>query len=277
MSTFQERNPDLVEILRPEFQLKEEPQFSWRALVSMFETIPALRGMWPMAPVYYTAANQVRDESNQALHMTANNVPLFGYENLIPYVDLDGTNQDLTRADGGAANWADIIGTEAYIVSAQRGMTLGGWFYFDNNPGAAVEYLMGKTAGAGNRQWRLWRRTAASGGFITFSVSTDGINWVQVNTAASISGSAWIFVVGRFDPSTELKVWVNDVSATLAVGVPATIFDTAANVGLGSFTTGGFMDGKISIAFLSACLVSDTIIDTLFQQTRVMYNVEDIT
>ena len=70
---------------------------------------------------------------------------------LAPYVALDGT-MDLSRVDGGAANWADIRGNEGYVLAGQRGFTIGLWGYC--NAVVATEYFASKWDATGAQRGR---------------------------------------------------------------------------------------------------------------------------
>lgn len=175
----QRRNADLIELLSADLQARAEPNFAWKSAAAVLQVLPVLRGAWPMSSVGYLAADQARDISGQGNHLTNNNTAIFAHAALVPAVGLTGaSNHYLSRVDGGLGNWADIIGTEAYVTSAQRGLTLGGWFYF-NGAAAAIEVMMSKAAGAGTRSYQLHRRAT---GEIRFQVSTDGTNWVTVDS-----------------------------------------------------------------------------------------------
>jgi len=129
------RNDELADILRPDFFARYEPNASWVHGASAYLAHPVVRGFWPMSAVAYINP-QGLDITANGNHLTNNNSCDFGYDNLVPYVHFDGVNQNLTRADGGVGNWADVIGNEAYVVAADQGLTIYLWVYFDNAIGA---------------------------------------------------------------------------------------------------------------------------------------------
>ncbi len=269
--TMQWTNRDLVRLLGVDLVTRNEPNYAWGQACASILALPALRAFWPLSSVDYTTADRARDIAGAGYHLTDNNTVTFGYDQLAPYAALDGINQYLSKADGGAANWADIIGTESYIVAAQRGLTLGGWFYFDNAAGAN-EHLLGKVnVTVGNQ--RSYRLIRLGTGFVRFEMSVDG----TAITTAPIAGpgaGVWCFFAGRFDPSTEVKVWYNDVTATNVAAIPATIFDSIAQFTIGARDgPSQFLDGRASLCWLCAAALSDSLITALFQQTRKLYNV----
>ena len=67
---------------------------------------------------------------------------------------------------------------------------------------------------------------------------------------------------------------MNGVKTTQAVGVPASIHDSTADLVIGAQHGGtNLMDGYASMCFICAAALSDSIVGALFQQTRAMYGV----
>jgi hypothetical protein len=261
------RNDELVDGLRAEFQARYEPNFAWKSAVSAFLALPALRAFWPMSSVDYAAASQGRDVAGGAYHLTNNNSADFGSDDLAPYVEFDGVNQYLSRADGGAGNWADILGTEAYIVAGQRGLTFGGWFYPKET--GTLEYLFTKRGGGGQRSY--WIRFNAADQFVC-GISDDGTNSDNATSAAA-AVNAWYFVVGRFDPSTLVEVYVNGTWVTQATA-RAAVFDSTAALVIGADgTVGNYYEGLASLCFVCASDIPDATVFSLFEQTRAMFGV----
>jgi len=273
MSTgqMQERNAQLVRLLSADLQLRYEPNFAWKSAISAYLALPGLRAFWPMSSVDYAAANRTRDLSGQGYHLTDNNTPTFNYDGLAPYVEFDGTNQYLSRADGGAANWSDITGTEAYIDIAARGLTMGGWFWFDTL--GDFESPMGKWNIGGSRSYVLSMDTAANAR-MRFIVSVDctAVSTVSA-TIGTLATTTWHFLVGTFDPSVDVILFHNDVEYNLG-SAPASICDSTADFTVGSRHGGGLpIDGRASMCFLCAAYLSDAIILSLFEQTKAMFGV----
>jgi hypothetical protein len=74
---------------------------------------------------------------------------------------------------------------------------------------------------------------------ITFKVSADGTNWVSTSTGTFgnwLVASQWYKVACVFDPSTSMKIYVNNtLNAQLLVGVPASCFNSTAEVRFGGY------------------------------------------
>jgi hypothetical protein len=277
MSTgqMQVRNAEMVRLLSSDLQLRYEPNFAWKSTCSAYLALPVLRAFWPMSSVDYTTADRANDLSGQGYHLTDNNTVEFGYDSLVPYVDFFATNSEyLSRADGGAANWADITGTETYVESAYRGLTFGGWFYFDGAAGASREYVIAKSAGAPQRGYYIRRDTAGGGGDLELAVSVDGTAETFVLTNVTAAVTTWMFLVGRFDPSVELALFVDSTKYTNVAAIPASLVDNTTSFTIGaSGVPSLYMDGRASMCFLCAAFLSDAIILSLFHQTRAMFGV----
>lgn len=250
---------------------RNEPNFAWGQAASSILALPALRAFWPMSSVDYTVASRARDIAGGGYHLSDNNTPVFGYDQLAPYVEFDGVDQYLSRADGGGGNWADILGTEAYVQPKDNGLTLGAWVNFDRAIGT-TERIIGKDDLGAQRSYML-QRTAV--GNIRFLVSQNGAAVVNVDSTQSPTDmGGWYLLIGRFEPSTALTVFVNGQSTQNLAGVPANIWDstTAFTVGA-SGVPGSYLPGKESLCWLCATALSDSIVTALFHQTRKLYNV----
>ncbi len=245
-------------------------QDAWRAACSAILALPGLRGFWPMSAVAYTNP-QGLDISANGNHLTNNNVSTFGHTGLISHVTFNGTTQYLSKADGGAANWADIIGTEAYIDAGDRGLTLGGWFKIDvlsrtensmSKGSAGIQaYILNKQAGINDARFQIWSGAAGT-----------VVSSLPVTSFTSIA--PWWFWAGRFIPSTSLTVFLNNLSNTNVAAIPATIDDTAANFAIGGDGAGALLfDGLASLCWLCAAALPNVTMGALFQQQRALFRV----
>ena len=157
----------------------------------------------------------------------------------------------------------------AYIDAALRGLTLGGWFYFNNAPGA-LEYLMARWNPGVSQAYRLTRLAA---GTIQGSVDNGG-GAVNVTTTATVGATTWTWIVLRFDPSATLDLFVNRVLTSNAAGIPAAIQNTALDfIVAGDSIGGNLFDGRISMPFVCVAALPDVTINALFDRTKAAYNV----
>jgi hypothetical protein len=240
-------------------------------------SLPYLRAAWTMGTIDYQNP-QVQDATGNGYALTNNNGSQFGDTLSAPYADFDGVNQNLSRADGGAGNWADILGTETYIPAAQRGLTLGGWFQFDrltNWEGLFAKY----TGVAGASSYELGFRGDLAGDPFQFVVSSGAaLLTVQHTPSVATATGQWYYVVGRYTPSTQIDLFVGLGSAlessTLAAGIPAALNDSATQITIGSDSTpAAYLNGRASCCFLCAGLLSDAWIRCLYSQLRSIFRV----
>jgi hypothetical protein len=267
MTVKQVRNDALVELLRPDFQARYEPNFAWKSACASFLALTGLRGFWPMSS--FNENGNAYDLSGQGRILTYNGNPTYNYSSLVPYIDLDGTGDYLSRLDEAGL---DILGTETYVAAAVRGLTIGGWFWFDNATEAGQTVLMTKGAGGGaNTSYWLARN---AGGTPRFNVG-DGAALQGPSSTQGTGAAVWTFLVGRFIPSTEVALFQDNIEYTDLVGIPAALINTATDIEIGSYNAGAglFHDGRASLCFLCAVALSDSIISALFHQTRAMFNV----
>lgn len=249
---------------------------SWAGCVSAFLALPALRALWTMASVDYQNP-QVPDIACNTYDLTNNNAALFGYDGLAPYASFAAAStQYLSRADGGAANWADIRGNEAYVVGSQQGLTLGGWVQVATAAGGTVG-LWGKwnTAGGANQRSYLLQKSAA--GNYEFLWSALGAVATTL-TGPGYTADTWQFVVGKWIPNpgagNNAYLFVDGTWYSRA-NLDATLFDSTASFVIGAYDNGatGYIDGKAGVSFLSACAVPDDTVEALYERTRAMYGV----
>lgn len=261
--TLQKRNDAMVNLLRADFQGRYEPQFALANAQSLFTSLPGLRGLWFMSGT--DSSGDVYDISGVGKTLTNNNTVTFDNDSLVPYGQFVIANSEyLERTDEADL---DISGTEAFIVN--NGLTLGGWFYHDI-VGANSQGYLAKWGDIGNFAYLLIKNTVDQ---VRFGMSDDGTNVDNVFSAA-ITANVWRFSVGRFIPSSEVAVFVNNIKTT-AVTARASIFNSSANFRIGSThaATPRLLDGRAAFCFLCASALPDFMISNLFHQTKAMFNV----
>lgn len=258
------RNEQLVRNLSADFQAKYDAAYHWSRACSQFLALPGLRGFWPMGAV--GTAGQAQDLSSHDVHLTRNNGPDFLYDGLVPIIDYDGINEYHSHVDAAVF---DILGNEGYIDPTYQGLTLGGWFQFDDDPPAATEHLMSKWDATPNRSYSLHRLAATTIQlYIDDTVST-------VTSTVTTTDDTWYFLWGRYRATTpDQSVGVNDTIVTAAsVAAPITnsnaIFTIAA-----SGSPGNYMDGRASLCWLCCQALSDGIVLSLYEHTKAMFNVK---
>lgn len=264
MAVIQTRNSEMIQLLTGEFQRRNEPQFALANTISTFLAIPGLVGFWPMSP-FDPSNGDTFDVSGATRTLTNNSNVTFGFDDLAPYSQYDGVGANrLIRLDEAAL---DITGTEADIEN--NGLTIGCWVFLDT--GAVGEQFIGKWGAAGSRSYRLDK---SGGGNIRILISSDGTAQTTIAASNAPNTSDWNFAVGRFDPSTELAIFLNGTKTTNTTSIPASIFQSATDFSTGATGAGANpFDGKLSMCFLSASFISDVAINNLYQQTRTLFGV----
>lgn len=266
--TTQIRNQPQVDLLQSDFVSHTNMQYQLGDAVSRFQALPGLVGFWPMSSVQRSTGNAY-DLSDQGRTLTYNGNPTYNiYNNFVPYIDLDGTGDYLSRAD---ETDLDILGTETIYNAGVRGLTFGGWFWADG-VAAANQGLIGKyNATTGNASYLL--RFATNNARAILSNTGAYIAGLDLGSTVPILASTWYFIVERFIPSTELAISVNGVWTRDTTGIPANIFNGNAPLDIGGYEGANLLDGRATLCFLCANSLDDSLIGSLFQQTRVLFGV----
>ena len=252
---------------------------SAQRLASILLSIPYLRAGWTMAQVDYAAATRA-NALGTGYPLADNNGVVFGRDGAAPYAEFDGVNQYLSRADGGAANWADITGLEGFISAAQRGLTMGCWLYVNswapiNNPFILCKTLAYNITIARalphTVSFSLWAGGGGAGGGTTLTPSTVP------------STGQWYFVAARYTPSTESKLYWGSggplETATNVVAVAASLIDNGNPFTIGAAALAGPillgfpLHGRISCAWLCCGALSDAWVTCIYSQTRSIFGV----
>ena len=255
---------DLVDEIANRFGLEVQP-------VSLYNPslLPGLRFFLPLSGAEGTGT--VPDISGYGRSFLWNGNPTFNHTGLIAYADLDGTGDYVSRADEAGLR---ILGTETYVASAVRGLTMGGWFWLDTVPGAAVNAgLMGKYLSTGNqRSYLLY----ANNSLAKSVISSNGSATTTVSSTVTLAAAGWYYLVARYRPSTELAIFVGAagvVTKTANVtSIPASLFNSTAPFEIGRFDS-AVMDGRTSRDWLCAAALSDAQIEALYQTERAILGI----
>ena len=263
--TLQKRNADLVRLLIQDFQKRNEPNFAMAKTLSVMSLLPGLRGLWTFSS--FDENGDVFDMSGQGRTLSLVGDPLYNKRGLAPYAELDGTGDWFTRADEAGL---DILASETYVKGSIRGITLGGWVWFDNAAGAQ-ESFMAKWAGAGQRSYQIRRLIA---GTMQFRI-IDGAAATQSVTGTTVTqANTWYFVQGQLDRvNNVVRIHVNGVETTAAVPGATVIANSNAPFQIGANNGTNPMTGRVSNCFLCATALSVSARQTVYHQSRSLYSV----
>lgn len=264
---------EIIAELEASFIGRNDKIIRWGNAISSIQALPALRGLWPMSSVVggptIPSGGNANDLSGNGLTLTYNGNPTYNFDSslIFPhYIDVDGTGDYLSKADTGANDPLDIIGTETYIASGIRGLTFGGWFY----PTASANGLMIGKADDLNGPYFLLNEGGTNALF-RIRDSGDAANFT-VRTPITLN--VWQYIVGRYTPSTEIKIWDNRTSNTFLVGIPAAILNGTDGFAIGATGAGTILfTGRASLCWVCAAALDDIHIISLFEQQRVLFGV----
>ncbi len=218
-----------------------------------FINLPGLRGYWPMSTVDFLG--NAKDHSAGSSDLSRSGSPTFGYDG-DPFVQC-GVASDFLQ---GSTSAQDVTGVEAWMAPSIRGLTVGCWVKVDATP-ANVGGMVSIYGAASQRSFALFWNSSNEA---LFGVSGAGTVVVNVASPASAVG-VWAFVVGRFTPSTEVAVFVNDVKTVVTASVPASAFNStqAFEVGRIEANNARILEAKFRDAFICAAILSDAQIASL--------------
>lgn len=255
----QRRNSEMVSLLTSDLQARNEPNFAIANAVSTFLMLPELRGFWPFSSINENGA--ALDLSGQARTLTNNGAAPRATAGLVPYVSFNGTTQWYSRADEAGL---DITGA----------LTIGQWIYFNNAAGASIEWGINKTGASGNFGYGV--RRLATSGLPDFYISSTGSNFPSAVGTDALAAGTWYFLAGRFSPSTEIALFVNQDKFVNTTGIPAAIFNSSAALAFGGSNRAAGLAGRGTLGFVCAAALPDAMIYNLFEQTRSAFGVAGI-
>jgi hypothetical protein len=232
-------------------------------LAAPFLQLPVLRGLWVSS---VNSGGNWYDLSGLGKTLTYNGNPQVAvYNDRFAYWYYDGVGDYHRRADEADLQ---IVGTEGFVATAARGLTMGGWFYA--TAGGAAANIIGK-ANDTNGPYFLYSNPAGTQWLFRVRDAADAANSSVTTTQTT---NQWTFVVGRYDPGTEVKIWANGVINTNVAGIPASILNAGDDFAIGAEGDGGGpFTGGCAVGFLCAGLASDAMVGGVFQATRGLFGV----
>lgn len=249
--------PDrLLRSLRAHFVPTYDPGTAWMQAVSAHLYLPGLRGFWPFSST--DESENAYDLSGQGRTLTPQNgattaVPA---DSIFPYASLlSSASRYFSRADEAGL---DITGE----------LTFGGWFYFTTTPASSMG-LLSKNEPTGNQ--RAYTLFKLSTNAIRFQVSSNGTATTAVDSTATVATGTWYFIAGRYTPSSELAIWLDDEKTINTTSIPAAIFDSSAGFAVGRTDGGNYLNGRAALCFVCAKALSDDTISVLSGRMKPLF------
>lgn len=230
--------------------------------------LPGLRAFWANSfgvdkiPLWY-------DQSGAAVQNNLEEIgaPTIGCATtwpgaLVPYIELDGTNDYYTIADNAS-------------LSITGDLTIIAWVYHTVNNKWMAIVNKGNT-GAGNMSYHLTQSTAGQPRLL---ISEDGglVNYNSLYSGVVLGNDAWHFIAARFDPSTVISMRVdNNAWNTSTTSIISGIHDNARPFRIGEYIEGAAYrwDGRIAQVGIYAHYVSDEHIDALYKAQAPLFGTE---
>ena len=73
-----------------------------------------------------------------------------------------------------------------------------------------------------------------------------------------------------------MDIFVNSTKDSVVAAVPASLFNSNADLQMGAFTAGtSLLTGSVSLMFLCAAALTDTIIKSLYNHSRALFGIKD--
>lgn len=268
----QTRPNELVDILRPDLQHRNDPQFAAKTLTSAFLHLYGNRGVWYGGDVDEQLNCYDLTKQGRTMYRNAD-VELAVMNDIVCSLRFNpGAPADdrLFRADEPGLS---ITGTETYVPANRRGLTLGGWWRY-SSVGTIYTGMMGKWD-VGDESYVLTVDNASKAAlFVENSVGAND----NIVSDVTLTTDRWWYVEGVLDVAdAKLRIHVGDSRDQYVVKEKATavvdIADTDDFFCIGNYrmnaNTGLY--GWMSICHLAAAQSDEAELRWVWEQTRAMY------
>lgn len=240
------------------------------SIISSYLGLEGLRGFW--VPSSVSTTSSLIDLSNNHNLLTKSGIgPSIRYidsiAKFIPFTWLYN-GQYFYLADNAALS---ITGTETYIYSSDRGLTIGCWIYIPSTPPSSDNGIIGKFA-SDQYSYLLYRATSTNR--FRFGISNNGTNVVTVESTRAYSEDRWNFIVGRFKPNSELAIFYDGIWTRNTIFIPASIFDSTARFEIGSFNAGLSSTTWThygALYFITSSALIDSQIENLYAMSKPLF------
>lgn len=217
------------------------------AYIALMQSIIGLTAFWPINSFDQSA--NVYDLSGQGRTLTYNAGSLSVINNRLTTMTFNGTTAYWSRADEAGLDFG-------------ASLTFGFWYKFS---ATGTQVIMSKFAALGQRSFELQYVTGTGFRMI---VTGDGSTNVIVTSSDPAPGTTnWYHFVGRFQPSTEIAIFVNGVKTANTTSIPAAIFNSTSALNFGRRADATFYaSGDLTMAFMSRSNLNDAYINALYEE-----------
>lgn len=226
-------------------------------LAAPFLSLPGLAGLWGAMSI--DQANNLYDLSGQGRTLTATGTTALGTVNgLAGYMTLDGSTTFWSRADEAGL---DLTGALSILA----------WVYFTNAASAQEVILSkGNGAAAGTAYWLNRQATGEARGLVS-----TGAAFVSAIGTSVLAASTWYLVGMRYDPTVDVVCFVNGrAETTTTASVPASTVNSANQLVIGNYDAGALdMAGRVAVAALCRAALRESLVSSVYQQTRGWFGV----
>ena len=245
-------------------------------------SLMGLRGFWPFGAIHkhgtVDSGFTVPDASGSGLSLYA---PIGGEPTVfhwdgsgfLTYFDFNGTTDYLYSPSHINHH---LSGTEGWIETANRGLTIGCWIHPDVALGSGLSYgIISKFNTAGDERAYYLLATETSGPdllrCLVYQSSGTSNNFLS---SLEMTVSQWNFVVMRWDPSTEIKLWLNGDSEILTSSIVSSVQEVIAPLTFAARSDQeDFLNGKMAMPFVIGAALEDDIITSIYNISRAVIGV----
>jgi hypothetical protein len=257
-------NSEAVGLMATHFPRRNEPNYSWGNILSIFMMQQNLRFLLPMSSV--DERGSVYDVSGQGRIFTNNgSTPFATDRGIIPYSYTNGTSRFLSR-----------ISEPGLIPTAAFSMMF--WFYPTDI--TATQYICGKYYTVGDNCDYFVKIRTSSVQFCANGTGASGLDKVVNTSIKQLTLNEWNFIAVRFIPSTSISVWLNpnmpSYYDTNLLAIPAAIHaDGTEPFNIFRSNRGSYCSAysRCGIFGFYAAALTDTAIWATYQLSRPFYGV----
>jgi hypothetical protein len=155
-------------------------------------------------------------------------------------------------------------------LAIHHNLTLGCWVWFDEESTDNETGIISKWVESWSQRSYVLYKNASNE--IVFSVSHTGADSFSVsNSGVGYAENQWFYVVGRFTPQSELKLFVNGWWFSNTTSIPVDIYNSSSAFEIGRYNASNYLDGRVAQAFLCAYSVPDRFVCSMYSHSKALF------